>query len=130
MDGSLEPPTTEPQAPELPNYILEPLDKQSPDRLDAIATYATKLAAWKHAERERMADQNQEEESISEAQQNELEERDVSTDPANYDDVPAGGAYITIKETKPGYHYFYWQWRDGDSWKNEYIAPVNANQES
>lgn len=77
-----------------------------------------------------MADQKQEEESISEAQQNELEERDVSTDPADYDDVPDCGAYITIKETKPGYHYFYWQWRDGDSWKNEYIAPVNANRES
>ena len=39
------------------------------------------------------------------------------------EDVPAG-AYVTVKETKPGYKYYYWQWRDGDSWKNEYIGPV------
>jgi hypothetical protein len=24
--------------------------------------------------------------------------------------------------------YYYWQWREGDTWKNEHIAPVNPRQ--
>ncbi|CAM2996408.1 hypothetical protein [Halobacterium salinarum] len=129
MNESSDPPTTKPPAPDLPNYILEPLDKQSPDRLDTVAAYAAKLAAWKRTEREHVATKKREENSITEAEQKELEEREISTDPTDYSDIPASGAYITVKETKPGYHYYYWQWRDGDSWKNEYIAPVNANKE-
>ena len=56
-----------------------------------------------------------------------LEAQDVSTDPADYEDVPRK-AYITVKEPKPGYRYYYWQWRDGDTWNNEYIAPVNPRE--
>ncbi len=56
-----------------------------------------------------------------------LEDQDVSTDPADYEDVPRK-AYITVKEPKPGYRYYYWQWRDGDTWNNKYIAPVNPRE--
>ncbi|WP_232833857.1 hypothetical protein [Saliphagus sp. LR7] len=54
-----------------------------------------------------------------------LRERRISTDPQEYKGVATSGAYITIKETKPGYEYYYWQWREGNSWKNKYIAPVD-----
>lgn len=47
----------------------------------------------------------------------------ASIDPADYDGVPPR-AYVTVKETKPGYQFYYFQWRDGDEFKNEYIAPV------
>jgi hypothetical protein len=50
-----------------------------------------------------------------------------SIDPRDYTDVPSS-AYITVKETKPGYKYYYWQWRDGDSHGNMYIAPVRESE--
>ncbi|MUV88485.1 hypothetical protein GJ629_00140 [Halapricum sp. CBA1109] len=114
-----------PPTPDLPKYLLEPLKKQSPERLEAVATYASDLAEWKREQREAELQQRRAEEEVDQEELEELEERGLSTDPNEYDDVPASGAYITVKETKPGYRYFYWQWRDGDSWKNEYIAPVN-----
>ncbi|TYL36153.1 hypothetical protein CV102_23695 [Natronococcus pandeyae] len=117
-----------PSVPDLPAYVREPLENQSPNRLEAIAEYAEDLAAWKRAKRDRELEQKRAEEEVGEGELEDLEERDVSTDPEDYETVPASGAYITTKETKPGYHYYYWQWRDGDSWENEYIAPVNPKR--
>jgi hypothetical protein len=71
------------------------------------------------------AEQRQADAAVDE---DELENISASTDPADYKDVP-DGAYITIKETKPGYRYYYWQWREGNSWKNEYIGPVDGSSE-
>jgi hypothetical protein len=118
-----------PNPPDLPKYLREPLGKQSPDRLDAIATYARELAAWKRERQKMKAERRRNEEAVDEEDLEELNDRNLSTDPAEYEDVPASGAYITIKETKPGYRYYYWQWREGDSWKNEYIAPVNPKEQ-
>jgi len=119
-DGSTMPPT-----PELPDYFLEPLKSQSPERLDVISEYTDNLAAWKREKRNHELDQKRAEEEVDADELKNLEGRDVSTDPKDYEKVPTSGAYITVKETKPGYHYYYWQWRDGESWKNEYIAPVS-----
>lgn len=57
--------------------------------------------------------------------ENSSETEDTDTDLNTPDGVP-DNAYITIKETKPTYEYYYWQWRDGRSWKNEYIGPVSS----
>jgi hypothetical protein len=118
-----------PPAPDLPKYLREPLEKQSPERLETVATYAQELAEWKRQERQDELERRRAEEEVDEEQLAELEDREVSTDPADYEDVPASGAYITVKTTKQTaqkeYMYYYWQWREGDSWKNEYIAPVN-----
>ncbi|WP_114579220.1 hypothetical protein [Saliphagus sp. LR7] len=115
-----------PEPPDLPKTLLNPLERQSPDRLDEVSAYARELARWKRAKREQELAEARKRESISDDEQAELEARGISTDPADYDDVTASGAYITIKETKPGYKYYYWQWRSGeDSWENQYIAPVD-----
>ncbi|WP_152043516.1 hypothetical protein [Salinigranum salinum] len=118
-----------PPAPDLPKYLREPLEKQSPERLETVATYANELAEWKRRQRQQELEDRRAEEEVDEEELEELEERGISTDPADYEDVPASGAYITIKTTKQtaekSYRYLYWQWREGDSWKNEYIAPVN-----
>jgi hypothetical protein len=119
-EGPERPPT-----PELPKYLREPLERQSAERLDTVATYAADLAEWKRRRRQAELERRRAEEGVDEEDLEELEERGISTDPDDYEDVPASGAYITVKETKPGYHYYYWQWREGDAWKNEYIAPVN-----
>jgi len=117
-----------PPAPDLPAYVTDPLEKQSPDRLELVAEYAAALAAWKRAQHDRELEQQRAEESIGEEELEALEERGISADPDEYENVPTSGAYITIKETKPGYHYYYWQWRDGDSWENEYIGPVDSTE--
>lgn len=121
-----------PSTTDLPKYIREPLESSSPDRLEVIAAYAADLAEWKRRQRQEELERRRSEEEVDEEQLEELVEREVSTDPADYDDVPAKGAYITVKTTKrteqKEYRYFYWQWRDGDSWKNEYIAPVNPKE--
>lgn len=131
MDDGIPP---KPSQPDLPKYVIEPLENQSSERLDVVAEYASALAEWKRTKRELEGEQRRAEESISEAEREELEKRDVSTDPADYEDVPASGAYITVKTTKEtgekSYRYYYWQWREGETWKNEYIAPVNPRGDS
>jgi hypothetical protein len=119
-----------PHPPDLPAYVLDPLENQSADRLETIASYAQDLAAWKRGERER---DDQERRKKSKQHKQALAERDISTDPTDYDaddETPSAGAYITIKETKPGYLYYYWQWRSGEEWKNRYIAPVSPQESS
>lgn len=113
---------------DLPAYVLDPLEKQSPDDLEAVAAYAAELAAWKRQQRAAEVERRREAEAVDEETLEDLSERGISTDEAEYEDVPATGAYITVKETKPGYRYYYWQWREGDSWKNEYIAPVTPRE--
>ena len=120
-----------PLTPDLPKYLREPLEKQSPERLETVAAYASELAEWKRGQREAELEQRRAEEEVDEEELKELSERDISTDPEDYSDVPSG-AYITVKTTKKtndaNYRYYYWQWREGDSWKNEYIAPVNPRE--
>ena len=121
-----------PPAPELPKYLREPLENQSPERLEAVATYAADLAEWKRRQRQEELERRRAEEEVDEEDLEELNEREISTDPDDYEDVPTSGAYITVKTTKEtgekSYRYFYWQWREDDSWKNEYIAPVNPRE--
>lgn len=121
MDGDPK----KPAQPALPNYVVDPLESQTPDRLEEVAAYASELADWKRTQRKRTLEETRAAEAVDGEERDELEDRDISTDPEDYDAVPAAGAYITVKETKPGYRYYYWQWRDGDSWENEYIAPVD-----
>ncbi len=116
-----------PPAPDLPQYVLDAIEGQSPEQLETIARYAEDLRDWQLSKRQQEIEKRRVEESIEDEEREELEEQGISTDPDNYD-IPSKSAYITVKETKPGYHYYYWQWRDGDSWKNEYIAPVNPRE--
>lgn len=117
-----------PPAPELPKYLREPLEKQTAERLEAVATYAVGLAEWKRQQHQEELEHRRAEEEIDEEELENLNEREISTNSEDYEDVPASGAYITIKTTKEtektSYKYYYWQWREGESWKNEYIAPV------
>jgi hypothetical protein len=121
-----------PPAPDLPKYLREPLERQSPKRLEAVVSYASDLAEWKRDRRAAELEQRRADEEVDEEELEALEERNVSTDPEDYDDVPSSGAYITVKTTKEtgetSYEYYYWQWREGDTWENEYIAPVNPRQ--
>jgi hypothetical protein len=116
--------TERPHAPNLPGNLRDAVDGLSVEELEDLADYAQALADW---ERNRLpaSPDTSPEDAVDDDVVEDLEEQGVSMDTDDYDDVPASGAYITVKEPKPGYRYYYWQWRDGDTWKNEYIAPVN-----
>lgn len=104
-----------------PKYLREGLEKQSAETLEAIAEYARALAQQKR-----------------EAAQEELEAEAVDDDtPDEWDDeewaaiveendVPSG-ATLTVK-TIDGRGYYYWQWRDGDTVKSKYAAPVSPKE--
>ena len=89
-------PSGKPPAPDIPKYLREPLEKQPSERLETVAAYAQELAEWKRQQRQDELKQRRAEEEVDEEQLAELEDRDVSTDPAEYEDVPVSGAYITI----------------------------------
>ena len=120
--------TERPSAPDLPGQLRDAMDGLSVGSLEELADYAEALAAWKRSKPPASLDTSPED-AVDDDVVEDIEEQGVSMDPDDYEDVPATGAYITVKEPKPGYHYYYWQWRDGDTWKNEYIAPVNPKQD-
>ena len=100
-----------PQTPDVAKYIREGLDKQSPEKLRAIASYAEQLAEWKEHEIEE-----------------ELEEQAVESEPVDEDrpgDVP-GKASITIKTINDN-RYYYYQWREGNKIKSKYKGPVDPS---
>lgn len=103
----------------LPQYLVESVERQSPERLLMVAKWARELAEYKSTQVEEEARRAE----IDNEQKVELEERGIDVDPADYEDVPANPC-ITTKTIK-GNGYYYWQWRDGKSIKSEYIAPVN-----
>ncbi|WP_337653100.1 hypothetical protein [Halomontanus rarus] len=72
---------SKPSAPDLPAYLQEPLERQSPDRLESIADYATELAAWKRRKREYELEQKRAEEAVDDEELKDLEEREIATDP-------------------------------------------------
>ena len=116
--------TERPSGPDLPVHVRDTVDELSIKDLEDLADYAQALADWKREQPPASPD-TAPEDAVDDDVVEDLEEQGVSMDPDDYDDVPATGAYITVKEPKQGYRYYYWHWRDGDSWKNEYIAPVN-----
>ncbi|ELY55575.1 hypothetical protein C491_15412 [Natronococcus amylolyticus DSM 10524] len=92
-----------------PQYILEGLEKQSPETLREIAQIATEMAEKKERQLEA-----------------ELEDEKVADRPKDLDrdDAPIS-ATLTTKKIN-GNQYYYWQWREGEKIKSEYIRPVDA----
>jgi len=120
--------TERPSAPGLPGHLRDAVDGLSVEELEDLADYAQGLADWKREQPPTSPDTSPED-AVDDDVVEDLEEQGVSMDPDDYDDVPVTGAYITVKEPKQGYRYYYWQWREGDTWKNEYIAPVNPKED-
>jgi hypothetical protein len=92
---------------EIPNALVARLDEQDADTLRAIAEHASDLAEHRECD-QRLDDQG---------------DGDHDDRP---DDVPAR-ASITTKTINEN-RYEYWQWREGDSIKSQYIGPAERNQ--
>ena len=78
---------TKPAAPELPKYLREPLEKQTAGH-EEVASYAADLAGWKRQQRQENLEHRRAEEEIDEEELEDLNEREISTDPEDYEDVP------------------------------------------
>ena len=124
-DGGQQP-QRKPQSPQaLPKYLIEGVEKQSPENLRELAAYAEQMADYKEAEaqRELEARANQSTTEIPEEwDDNEWEEAvDDARDEA---DLPDSKGTLTTK-TIDGRDYFYLQWREGSKIKSQYVAPVS-----
>jgi len=91
----------------LPDDLLERCEALSPAALADLSEYADALAEYREQETER--------ESTTEGDGPEA-------GPERPDDVPAG-ASVTVKEINDN-RYRYWQWRDGDKIRSQYIGPA------
>lgn len=113
---------SEPTPPEsAPKYLREGLPKQDPDTLRAIAEFAEAHAEFQ----EQQMEEQLEEESVDD--QFPPEGWDEAEWEATMDEVEAPEkATLTVKTINEN-DYFYFQWRDGDSVKSEYVAPVDPS---
>ena len=111
----LEPPESFPQ------YLGDGLQKQSPEILEDIADYATRLAT---AKREQLDAEIEEREADVDVVPDEWGDDAWATALEETDAPPK--ATLTTKEID-GRKYFYYQWRDGSKIKSEYVAPVNPS---
>jgi hypothetical protein len=68
-------PFREANTPDLPTYLLDPLDSQSPEWLETVATYACELAAWKRHQRQRELDERRAAEAIDDTDREALDAR-------------------------------------------------------
>ena len=98
-----------PKPPDVPQYLIDGLDRQQPEKLQAIASYADSLAAWRIAS----------EEVSPEGDGKTLMGDEQKAPP---DGVPSKATIVT-KEIN-GNRYDYWQWRDGEHVRSEYEGPV------
>lgn len=103
----------------IPQYLGDGLQKQSPETLEAIADYATRLAKAKRA---RLDAELEEREANVDDAPDEWDEGDWEKVLEDADAPPK--ATLTTKRID-GRDYYYYQWREGDSIISEYVAPVS-----
>lgn len=95
---------------DLPKYILEGLEKQSPKTLRRIARIADEMADRKERHLEV-----------------ELEDQEVDKKPTDLERNDAPSTATLTTKTINGNQYYYWQWREGEKIKSEYIRPVDPD---
>ncbi|MFC7070564.1 hypothetical protein ACFQL9_13000 [Halobaculum lipolyticum] len=111
-----------PQPPgDLPEYVVDPLRRQSASRLRQIAQWASELAEFKQGNE---TPDPELQATIAEA----VERAGHSANVADYSGVP-NRAYLSVKTPDGTNQYAYWQWRaspeDDAPNLNEYICPVD-----
>ncbi|MFB9808495.1 hypothetical protein ACFFQF_29200 [Haladaptatus pallidirubidus] len=124
---------TKPQPSDLlPKYLVEGLQKQDSETLQAIAHYAQELrvyrAARAEAERTAAANTHQIEQATAEELAAKAHAKGIPEDIADWSTifekgVPAKASIV--RKTINDNEYYYFQWREGDRIRSEYLAPVS-----
>lgn len=103
-----------PQVPEtIPKYIRKGMEKQDEQTLRDIADYAGALAEFRQAG-------TGEEKVVEDAGEEVETDHDEEFGRC---DAPSRATRV-IKEINEN-RYYYWQWREGEKIKSEYIGPVS-----
>lgn len=127
---------TRPTLPDsLPKYLAEGLQKQDSEMLRAIAQYAQELrvyrAAQAKADRTAAADTYHSEQATADELAAKARVKGIPDDAADWNaifqkGVPAKASIVTKSINNNQYYYF--QWREGEQIKSEYLAPVSPNR--
>jgi len=118
-------PLVEPQpAGSLPKYLVEGVEKQSPDRLRRLAEYAEQMADYKEEKAQRDLEERAEQDVDTMPDEWDADEwEDVVDDARDEADLAPGKGTLTTK-TIDDRDYYYLQWRAGSKIKSQYVAPV------
>lgn len=120
-----------PPAPpeELPAYLVDALESQSPDRLRLASNYALSLAGWKEsrADQELQAQSAQDTDEVPDDWDDETWE-DALEEAVDKAGIASTKGTITTKTINDN-DYYYLQWRDGEQIKSQYVAPVSPDRE-
>jgi len=113
---------------QLPANVREPVAKQSPDRLRALATWADELADWKtkrekHERAQRLGKDEQRSERSPDSEDQPDPPDELVEEVREELGLPPSKGYTVIK-TIDGRDYYYYQWREGDRVTSEYMKPV------
>ncbi|WP_435158276.1 hypothetical protein [Haladaptatus sp. DFWS20] len=117
----------------LPKYIVEGLQKQDSETLRAVADYAQELRVYRAAQAETdrttTADRHQRERATVNELAAKAQAEGIPGDVADWSTISEKGiptkASIVTKTINDN-KYYYFQWREGDRIKSEYIAPVSS----
>lgn len=117
--------SNEPDAPEtLPKYLLEGIQKQSPETLRELAGYAEQMADWMEAQAQRELESKAEQATTETPEEWDDDEWEEAVDEAREQaELSKNKGTLTIK-TIDGRDYYYLQWREGSKIKSQYVAPV------
>lgn len=123
-DGGKQP-EQEPQEPQtLPKYLIEGVEKQSPEDLRDLARYAERMADWMEAEAQRELESQADQSATETPEEWDDDEWEDAVDDAREEaKIPASKGTLTTK-TIDGRDYYYLQWREGSKIRSQYVAPV------
>lgn len=119
--------SAEPEPPDgLPKYLREGVRRQDAATLRALAGWATEYADYVEAEadREVAPEAEQPPEEPPEEWQDRADEWEDQLDDAREDAGLEGGKGTLTTKTIDGRDYYYLQWREGDTVRSKYVAPV------
>jgi len=125
VDGPVSPP----EAPsDLPKYLGEGVEKQSPERLRDLIEYADQMADWKEAQADRELEEQAEKEDVDTTpdEWEQQEWKEVVDDARDEADIKPGKGTLTTKNIDDR-DYYYLQWREESKIKSQYVAPVNPS---
>jgi len=108
----------------LPQYLIDGVEKQAPAELRDLASYAERMADWMEAQAQRELEAQADRPTTETPDEWDDDEWEDAVDDARDEaDIPASKGTLTTK-TIDGRDYYYLQWREGSKIKSQYVAPV------
>ncbi|WP_227378590.1 hypothetical protein [Haladaptatus halobius] len=122
----------------LPKYLAEGLQKQDSETLKDVQEYATELRLYQAAQtgldRPKAGDTTDNSADVANIADElliKVRENEISEEVADWDEIVEKGvparATLTTKTINDN-QYYYFQWREGEQVKSQYVAPVTPKR--